>query len=1347
MNILVKKTFSFLFLIVFVCIQISADNIYFNNLNDRDGLPQINVLSIYQDETGAMWFGTMEGICRYNGKSIENFTFSRKNDKLTQNIIYTILGDNKGTIYIRANYDLVKYNIPKQKFETVKQNNVRAIFYKDNILWYVTDKGIFQYVDNEIKEFCDLDRTIGHVTCMFIRDDNTIWLGSKNSLTILSPVGGKIKHKVLNNSFINSIYEDSNQNMWISTASDGVFLLNKEAEKQKHYTHIEGKPSLSNNQVRAIIEDASGKIWISTYFGLNCFDPSTQTWSVYIHEDGIPHSIRHTSVFSLFEDTQGTIWAGTYFGGVNYFNASMDKFRFYNTTQSGKNHLSFPIIGKMTEDDSGNLWICTEGKGLNCLNLSTREFSHYMYDESNSDPTSPQNLKSIYYHQNKLYIGMHTGGLAVFNTKTKKYRTLTSDKKNPNSLSSNSIRDMQYYNNSLFVLTSVNLMRMDLTDEKFYPVSDDPQIRQIINRDFIYAFYIDTKDRLWLSISNKLRCVNLKTKKCKDYIYNKNKLNSIGKFRVTTVLETKEGDLYFGTAGSGIFKYRPDTDDFETYTKDKRNLVSDFCYHITETTEGNLIVLSNGALIVLNPKDSGKIIFESSPNLPIAGFFQGSSTYMTKEKEIFIGGVNGLASILESDLKSTTSTNYNLYFDKLFINNKMVLPDDGSNILAEAVSKVSTIDLKYNQNNMMLEFASSNYIDQTIQEYEYKLEGFDKDWNRTTSNTLIYTNINPGKYRLLVQEVKEGTERKTCSIDICISPPIYASIPAYILYGLLIVLALIGLIRFSVWRSQINSALEMERREKEQIEKLNQVKINFFTNVSHELRTPLTLIVGQIEMVLKNEGLAKDVHHKISKVYKNATHMKRLISELLDFRKQELGYIKLKVEEINIVGYIKEIYESFVEYAKELNIGYEFECEEESIKAYIDPQQFQKVIYNLLSNAFKYTKSGGEIKVKIMQEEACVYIRIEDTGIGIPNQDLDKIFERFYQVESRSSKFSFGTGIGLALTKQIVESHKGKVKVESTKDKGSVFEVILLLGSEHFSEEEFSENKEKYILTSSEEEYVPDSGFIPLINLDNDLSKPTVLIVEDNNEVLELLVEAFSDKYLVYTAYNGQVGLDMTLEIQPNLVVSDVMMPEMSGKEMCYKIKTNINVSHIPVLLLTAQDSEKQVVEGYMYGADDYVTKPFNLEVLLSRCSALINNRKLFYQSITKEDRLVITPNVLTEYEQEFIKKAEKVIRQNFDNPDFDMNLLASELGLSRTKLYSQLKEMSGMTPNEFTLNIKLKEACYLLENALDQNISEIAYQLGFSTAKYFSKTFKTFYNISPMQWRKNKSPYYSESE
>ena len=1346
-----KYIFTYIAVALFI-LPCFCGNIYFNHLGNTQGLPQINIMSIYQDETGAMWFGTIEGLCRYNGKETQIFRSSEKYPGLTKNNIMAITGNKKGSIYIKADYDLVEYKIAEEKFHAVLDNNVNEIFYKNGKLWIATNEGIFTYSDEGISLYSSQNNDEGTASVLAVSDDNKVWIGGRRGLKLIDPSGKESKkNNFLQGITINTIYLDKNNNVWAGTYDDGVYKFNEEGKLLAHHYHIPGQNSISNNQVRTIIEDDAGIIWIGTFFGLNSFDPETEKWTNYIHDDTQPHSLSHSSVFSIYNDKQGTLWIGTYFGGVNYFNPEYDIFQFYNASSTGNNNLSFPFVGKMAEDNNGNLWICTEGGGLNRLNLDSRQFSRYLYDGYDFESVSRYNLKAIYFEpsSNKLYLGIHNGGLCIFDINTNNYKIIRPSLSTKQTLPDYSIRDIKKYKNSLIFLTREGLSRMEINEEVFKPFSEDKELNTIINSKFIYQFHIDKENRLWFSSISTLRRIDLNTLEIKEYTYEKNNPNSIGKFRITSILETKNGDLFFGTIGSGLFRYCPETDSFENYTEENKSQISNFCYYISELPAGNLMLLHNDGFSIFDPKRKNTI-YRSPNNFPITGFFEGSSAYITRNNEIFIGGTNGMASVNESKLINITTTDYPVYFDKLFINNKYVCPGDGTNVLRQTLPFCSEINLKYNQNNIAIEYATSNYSQADILNYEYKLENFDSEWNRASSNTIIYTNINPGEYNLLLREINpqinnEGVKIQALRINI--SPPLYKTALAYIIYLILFLTTIVGIIRFFVWRSQINSALEMERKEKEQNEKLNQMKFKFFTNISHELRTPLTLIIAQTESLLNTKNLEHNLKDKISKVLNNASHMRGLISELLDFRKQEQGYYDLKVEEVYLPDYIMDIYQAFTEYAKKHNISYKFEFpHEEEITVFIDKNQFKKAIYNLLSNAFKYTSDGGEITIRLHVDEY-VSIEIEDNGIGISADALSRIFERFYQVEYRTSGFSLGTGIGLALTKEIVESHHGEIKVRSTVNEGSIFEIKLLKGHQHFESRDLKnitsleitdiENKpiEEKNQNIQEEKELTDYN---LNNNDNTDSPFSILIVEDNEELLMLLADAFSPKYKVFTATNGRVGLEMATEIIPDIILSDIMMPEMTGKEMCYKIKNTINLSHIPVVLLTSQDSVDQTIEGYMFGADDYVVKPFNMEILKTRCISLVKNRKLLYRNISNAEKSSIPYDIQSEHEEKFINKATEIIKQNFDNPDFDMNMLASELGIGRNRMYAKIKEITNLTPNEFTLNLKLQESVDMLKNYLHLNISEISIALGFSSTKYFSRCFKTYYGITPAQWRKD---------
>ena len=690
---------------------------------------------------------------------------------------------------------------------------------------------------------------------------------------------------------------------------------------------------------------------------------------------------------------------------------------------------------------------------------------------------------------------------------------------------------------------------------------------------------------------------------------------------------------------------------------------------------------------------------------------------------------------------------YLLNFDKLFIFNEEICPNDQSGILTDILAKTSDIYLSYKQNNITVEFASFNYNNDRNRLFEYRLEGFDKAWTQTTGTTITYTNLPPGEYILRARPLagKENLDEEV-HLNIHVSAPFYATVWAYFFYLLCLLGVMIAFIRFKTRQAALKSSLEFERKEKERIEELNQVKLRFFTNISHEFRTPLTLILGQIEVLMQMD-LGTTIYNRILRIYKNAWHMRNLISELLDFRKQEQGYLKLKVEEQNLVTFTRQIYMCFYEYAQKKEITYRFDNVEETISVWFDSKQLQKVIFNLLSNAFKYTPNKGSIRVEVRMLASQAIVSVCDTGVGIPEEHISKIFERFYQTDN-SSSFTLGTGIGLALAKGIMNMHHGKIDVESTVGKGTKFTLSLPLGNRHFSDEEMAtvESRESVIIS----EAVPMLPFEQIMDVEEEKTKvqenikeedkPIILLVDDNEELLSMLEDLFLPIYKVYIAHDGREGLEMARQIQPDLIISDVMMPEMSGKELCYKIKTNVELSHISVVLLTAQTSVEYVVEGLMFGADDYVTKPFNVKVLIARCNNLIKNKK---RLIAHYAGKTITESPVTEAinerDKELLAKCVNIIKENFENPAFDVTALASELCVGRSKLYMQFKQMTGLTPNEFILKIKLDEAMSLLKNHPELNISEISIRLGFSSPRYFSKSFKAFFGVAPQTVRSRK--------
>lgn len=1317
-----------------------ANTAYFKHLNVQDGLSQINILSIYQDETGALWFGSYEGINRYNGKTFTVFHPSQDNSGLTQNEIMTICGDRKGSVYIQALHDLIRYDIKKQKFHKLLSDKVFNIHYQSDTLWIVTDKALCYrtYSDSTLHTLIPFNGNENGYTPIHTSSDGYIYLGTQKGVIQISRSHPTEQKTLLPDCQIQCLFEDSQKNLWIGTKRSGAYKLNACDGSIQNFSNYSNKPnSLLNNDIRCIIEDNAGHLWMGTFNGLNRYIPSTHQWESYVHENQVSYSLSHSSIFALYKDTQGGIWIGTYFGGINYFNPASNQSNYYEANPDNPSALSFPFVGEIVEDNEHNLWICTEGGGLNFLDRKTQRFTRYTYQQGSSSSIGHNNLKCIWFQKEtgKLYIGTHTGGLTIFDTQTRTSHTLKHIPGKKNSLPSDVVNSLQYHNGRLIVGTQNGISAMNLKTETFEPLSTLPEVKSIAEKYTYVTFHLDRQNQLWLANgSGGVTRIHLYTGESKTYYHTGKQENTIGRFKVLHILENHKGDLFFSTVGSGLFQYKAETDAFVCYSKENNLLMSNYCYYAIESPSHQIIVLHNQGISSLNTEKQELTYTYTQPYM---SFSQGSSLFFAQDEELLLGGTNGLIS-LPVKQSPTPSDKHLFYFDQLIINNKVIEPDDETQILSETMPYTRKIELAHDQNSLILEFATSNYIGNKYK-YEYQMEGFDQTGLPLYSSKIVYTHLTPGNYRLVVREINDA--QQVCgelSLDIHIRPPFYANAYAYSLYLFIICFLLYAIIRFNNRQAKLCASLEFERKEKERINELNQTKLRFFTNISHEFRTPLTLIIGQIESLLQLNKLSPTTYNRMLRVYKNASHMRTLISELLDFRKQEQGYLKLKVESRDITPFIKEIYMSFYEYALKNHITYQFESPEQCAPLWFDPAQLKKVIINLLSNAFKYTPPGGSITVTVRPLLEQVAFSIKDTGAGIPKESIEKIFDRFYQIDGQTSNLSLGTGIGLALTKSIVELHKGTIEVESNVQVGSCFTVTLKTGNQHFSADELHTETASSIITDTE--LIPIDELMPDKEPEEEATteKPVILLVEDNEDILEMLKEIFSPIYEVHTAHDGAEGFEQSRTLQPDIVLSDVMMPGMSGKEMCYKIKNNVDMSHIPVVLLTAQTSVEYAIEGYMYGADDYITKPFNIKLLISRCNNLVKSRKALIEKFRNRQELPVLGNAITQAEQEMIEKASLIIKANFENQEFNMNTLACELGLGRNKLYARIREVTGLTPNEFTLKLKLDESTRLLHSNPELNISEISDRLGFSSTPYFSKCFKSVFGVSPLAYRKS---------
>lgn len=1305
-------------------------------------------MSIYQDELGRMWFGTYEGISIYDGENITNLKpvinpdhYPELSGKIKASNTFNIIEDKNRNIYLKTDYSLVKYNIKTDEIKLIAPDRVHTIASVDGQIWFSMSDTIFRWNDNlNLIEPILKTNLKGSITKIHRSANKILWIGTSQGLykkanTDPHPV------LVVPHKDIAEIYETLLGDIWIGCRMEGMYKVDRNGVITE-YLHQPGNPNtIASNQIRAFLEDKRGNIWIGTFNGLQKYEQETNKFTLYSPSKQ-PGSLNHASVFSLHQDKQGTIWVGTYYGGVNYFNPDSDIFTYYTDDPLRDDCLSHVFVGNMVEDKNHNIWICTEGGGLNKLDRRTHTFTHFMANEGRNS-IAHNNLKAIAYNpkNHSLYIGTHTGGLSKYdinkNTFTN-YLYLWRDKPDtPGDI----IHSIQISGDSLLIAARNGLFVMNMDDESIKPLLKEKRFSSIF-------ILIDNEKNLWISQTDRLIRVNLNNENnIKTYRFGE---NGLGNFQITKMLETSEGHIYFTTRGSGVYRFEPETETFERFTVENGSLTSNYCYNITETRQGNLILTTeNGLSFFLPERGTFEHVVLGTNGLIISSFNEGCGLMVADNGEIYAGGTDGLTTFYEDDLFSINKE-YNIYFSKLQISNKVISPGDDNNILKEGLPYTNSIDLNHKQNNLIISFTSNNYIGMLdTYMYEYKLEGFDTEWISTVKNNIYYTNLNPGNYTLKVREkeINKGRPIHEIEMGIRIKTPFYATPYSVALYISVILFIISILVYFQYSKIRLKTSLELEKKDKEQIEEINQAKLRFFTNISHEFRTPLTLIIAQVELLLQNSSLSPNIYNKILKVYKHTYQMRRLISELLDFRKFEQKHVVLNVMEKDLVSFVKEIYLSFYEYSASHHITYTFNSKNNHLTAWFDPDQMQKVIYNLLTNAFKFTRIQGIIEVIISEKEDTIDLQIVDNGVGIDGKDIDKVFNRFYQAENNTETFrgSGGTGIGLALAKSIIESHHGTISVKSQPGYGSIFTVSLKKGNEHFID-----NEGAVIVTDSATDNIkpntlPDPLFmenmteIPLLSVAEDIKEEgyTILIVEDHEELLQTLISLFSPLYRVISARNGEEALQKAIEEQPDLILSDIMMPRMTGTEMCMRIKSNLDLCHIPVVLLTALTSSEQNMEGLQRGADDYIGKPFNAKLLIVRCNNLIRNRRLLqnkYKQQSTTDTKLLATNKL---DLNFIEKVEKIILDNIDNPDFDVNHLAQEMALGRSTLFSKFKGLTGMTPNEFILNYKLKQAANFLRNNPEMQIGDISDRLGFSSARYFSRCFKSQFSVSPIEYRK----------
>ena len=1335
------KCFLFGLLVVF-SFQLAAQNITFNHLSTDNGLSQISVNDIYVDENNLIWIGTREGLNCYDGNDITIYRLEKNNPySLFSNHVLRIVGDRKGHLFLLCMDGVACLDMDTRKFTTLLNKKVDAITYRDG-LYVAYNNEIFHFNETTSRFDCyfRLPSGSGNLSCLFRDASGRFWMGTdRNGLFCLS-AGKQLSHPIKQHR-ISSVFEDSSHRIWIGTWDSGIFVLGKEGKMENLKAGSQGKFALSSNFVRCFEEDNNGRIWIGTETGLDCMDVKAGTFEHYT-EGEQPYGLTHSSVWCMQKDAQGTIWAGTYFGGVNYFNPEYAIYRFYRQANEPSKGLSSPVVGNMIEDKLGNIWICTEGGGLNVFDPKKVTFRWYTHQAS-TNSISHNNVKAIWYDEaaNCMWLGLHLGGINKLDIKTGQFTVFRKVEGNEETIPSDIVRDIVPYKDSLVVATQSGVCLFSRTTGKcrqlFRSHKEGNQIRMVADLEF------DKQGVLWMAVTGYgVFSYNFRTDSLKHYVFRQGQ-NGISNNNVNSIFCDSENKIWFCTSGSGLDCLDQRTGVFRNYDVANSGFPGDCIYKVCEGEGKELLMITNQGFSRFDYRKGTIRNYLSENGFPLNSLNE-NALYMSREKEVCLGGTSGMVAF---ELKSLNyrSKPYHILWTRLVVNGKEIEVNDASGILSHDLNNTSRITLKADQNMFSIYFSTSNYIPENREEMEYRLEGFSKEWTKVREQPVItYTNLNSGTYTLWVRSSNPDSLSKPISMEIVVKPPFYASGWAFLFYVLLACGLVYYLMRMYQSRVKLQASLTYEQRHLQDIERLNQNKLRFFTSISHEFRTPLTLILGQLEKLMQMPQLSPSGYSTVLLAYKSGVQLKELIGELLDFRKQEQGKMKLKVSRMNLVNFLNETYLLFQPYTESKQIHFEFHKSQDDIELWFDWKQMRKVINNLLSNAVKHVPSNGRIVMEVGVTDKEAWFSVEDNGSGILPEDMDKIFDRFYQ-SSADTELNVGTGIGLALTKGVVELHHGKISVESAKGAGAKFTVRIPLGKDLYDPDEIIESdgaaisqltldeqkKELDTELASAEEVVPE-GLVG----GKDGFRPRILIVEDNESIRRMLAELFEGLYDVTTAVDGQDALEKVAEVSPHIVLSDVLMPRMSGIELVKQLKGNLDTCHIPVVLLTARTEVEQNLEGLKIGADDYITKPFDSRLLVFRCNNLVNNRRKLQEYFTKQPT-VETPVLATNpLDKEFLDEVIAVFEQHLDDSDFTIDMLAQQMLVSRTRMYAKIKAITGQTPNDFFITLRLKKAAFLLRNNPELNVTQISDQTGFSSPRYFSKLFKKAYQLTPMAYR-----------
>lgn len=1343
-----------LIIILTVCISHSAfasgSNMIFESISIEKGLSSRTVYCITQDASGYLWFGTDDGLNRYDGYSFKVFKQDpNESSSISNSFINCCLRTRDNTLWFGTNKGLNSYNPVNETFSTPQPENdlhkelatqrIRVIYEdKSGHLWIGTQNGLFKYdrKANKMEVFLFQQQRkniyLNIIRSIYEDEDGMLWVGTFDGLFRLNPQTKAYKHYIVKkhpssdempNNLVMYIYsfDEDDQYLWLGTET-GLCQFNKNDGSFEIFNSDDNKTGITNSAIKNIVQLGRDQLLLGTDGGLNLFNVVTKKATGFLHNKQNNLSICDNIIWSIYKDASGIIWFGTS-NGISKSNTRRKKFNI-NTLADFQHEI---IVNSLATDDKKQVWLATYN-GVFCINPANNKTSQYLLDTNSG---SSKYSKKIFIDKKGNIWGGTNNGLFYWDRKSNglkkviikesplllKYIFGITEDENGNIWTN--------VNNGLCRITPTFNAAGQLSDFSYEVVSIIDQVSHNQNNE-ISCLHGDNNQKIWFGITNEgLFNYDIRHRKINRFRFDPRDKNSINSNSIINIFSDHRGKVYVIT-DRGLCLYNAQKNNFTQVDLD--NFYRNSLHNGIVDQQDNIWLSSFQNLLYYDVKKQKTISFDFSHELRNKGFVS-NSIFRNKDGMIFVGSYDRYVSFYPQEIVSSIADSVvkpaMITAIKVFDNDiKWIkVPEEDRN------EQVEEVVLEYNQNFIRIHFSLLEFSAPTSNKYSYMLEGVDKNWNTTSGmqNFASYSNLEPGDYTFYLRGTNPDgfTSMEVTKMNIIIYPPWWKSWWAYVIYALLILVLLFYILRIVRSRILLAQQLKQEKTEREKNEEINTIKLRFFTNISHEFRTPLTLILGPIETLMEQIHEPK-FQEQFSIMKSNAERLLRLINQIMDFRKIENKKMELNTSSMDIVSFVKSIYNMFNDHAIKRNIEFVFDSSCSQCIMSFDNDKIEKVMFNLLSNAFKFTADQGCITVSLDRKtnkegDELIEIAVSDNGVGVTDSEKELIFERFHQSKKKSIEGVEGTGIGLTLCKEFVELHNGKIYVKSNNGQGSVFVVLLPIIDEQ--------------INTVEDESIADEELVGQIETE----KKKVLIVEDNAEMRNYLRMSLEDTYEVSEATDGTEGMNAIQQSMPDIIVSDLMMPNMNGLEFCNKIKSNMVTSHIPFIILTAKVNEETTYEGFSYGADDYITKPFSMRLLQIRIAKLIEkNQKL--QEHFRLGMLSEPQNLVVESSNEkFIYLLVKIIDENIDNFDLNIELLCQKMNITHQQIYRKLKALTGQTVNEFIRSVRLKRAAQLLSDS-DMNISEIMYSVGFSNRSYFSKCFAEEYELTPKEYRAKNS-------